>query len=230
MGETPSLTALEAASVLHDVREARENVNNRAAAMSWMMWALVITSLAGTLAMLNYLTRLDMTGFQWGLFLIGNALAIAGWAALGGVFQNAVWRAFSVRRPEGQSSWKGPLVAFGVAFVLGVSNLFLQGAVRAAQGLTPDDTARTMEQIHHNLGFAFGMGIGGAIIVAVTILMGYRGYARRPGIIVGLSAILVGHLTTFLWFPDMGPAGLALAMVALPVGFLAMGRYYWKKG
>lgn len=221
------MSAAEAASILGDVRTARDSVNNRAAAISWMMWALVITSLAGSLGALNYLTLRELTNVQWGLFLLANVLVIATWAGIGAAFQNAVWHAFSLSRPPGQSNWKGPVAAFGVAFLLVIANLLLQGLTRAIQGA---DDSWTNADYEHNLGLAMTLGVGGAVLVAVSILMGSRGYAIRPGILVGIGAILVGHLTTFLWVPEFGPTGPALAFLAIPVSFVATGYIYWRKG
>ncbi len=225
-----AITAQQAAAVLGDLREARDTVSTRAAGLSLMVWALVVTSTAGSLVILNFVVLQedsDWGSAVWGLFLAGNVLAVALWASLGAVLQSAIWQAFGIRRAPGTSAWKGPLTAFGVAFLLVALNLPLQGITRALQGIGAD---ATMAELHWNLGFAFALSIGGAIVVAVTLLMADRGFPKRPGIITGLSMIVLGHLTTFLWFPDLGPAGALVAVAFVPTMFLGLGSYLFRQG
>lgn len=226
MADQPVLTPEEAASILGETRRARESLNNRAAAISWIMWALVLTSLAGTLSMLDRIPHEAMSAPVWFLFLGGNILAILMWAGIGGLCQTAVYRAFTLDRPAGHSTWKGAVIAFGVAFlVMFVS--FVTGNGRIFWGITPD---APMEDLHHNLGLGITLQIGAAILAAVTVLQGYRGYSRRPGLIAAGSCLLVSFITPALWFPDLGTAGTVAAIVLLPLVFFAIGWAYWRQG
>lgn len=228
MDPPPSpLTALEAASVMQDTRAARETFNSRAAAMSWIMWALILTSLAGSLAMLDRVRHAGMDNAQWGLFILANLLIIGGWAALGGLFQNAVWRAFSLSPLDGQATWKGPAYAFLAGFGLVLLNAVLRGPI---QSFYLDLGTATNAEIDHNLGLALALFIGGSLLVAVTLLQGFRGYPRRPGIIAGALMMVLGHVAAFLAVPDFGAAGTAAALVLLPLAFGAMGVFYWRRG
>lgn len=221
-----SLTPLEAASVLQDTRLARESLNNRAAAISWIMWALVLTSLAGTLGFLDRIPHESMNEMEWGLFMLLNFFSILAWAGLGGLFQTAVYRAFSLERPTGHSTWKGAAIAFGVAFVV-ILVSFGVGNGRLFWGIGP---GATMEEQHHNLGIAIALQIGAAVLAAVTTLQGYRGYTRRPGLIATAACLLVSFLVPALWFPDLGTSGMFVAIATVPLVFIAIGIAYWRQG
>jgi hypothetical protein len=226
MQQEPVLTPLQAASVLQDTRLARETLNNRAAAMAWIAWALVITSLAGTLGFLDRIPHEDLSGRDWGLFLAANLLAIVIWAGVGGLIQTAIHRTFSLERPTGHSNWKGAAIAFGVAFLVVVATFGL-GNGRIFWGVGPD---ATMEQQHHNLGFAIPLQIGAALLAAVTVLQGYRGYSRRPGLIATGACIVASFVAVAPWFPSLGTSGAFLAAAAMPLIFLAIGLAYWRQG
>lgn len=226
MQSETSLTPLQAASVLQETRHARENLNNRAAAISWVMWALVLTSLAGTLGFLERIPHETMTNMQWGLYMLLNLFAILGWAGLGGLFQTAVYRAFSMERPAGHSTAKGAAIAFGVAFLVIVVS-FGVGNGRLFWGI---GEGATMEEQHHNLGVAIALQIGAAVLAAVTMLQGYRGYSRRPGLIATTGCLLVSFILPALWFPDLGTSGMFFAIALVPLIFVAIGIAYWRQG
>jgi hypothetical protein len=225
---TAPLTAAEAAAAIHGIRTARDAVNSRAAALSWMMWALVITSLATSVLLFSYfefMSHGDAFGdMGWGLFLLGNALIMAVWAAVGGLFQHFIWEAFTVTSGVGEKAWKSPLLAFGTAFGLVVLNLFLQAPFRFLAG------AHTDAQLNHNVSLEVVLSIGGSVLVAITLLQGARGVPRRPGILAGVVAMLVGHLSILPFVPDAGAAGSVAAIALVPISFVGVGSYYWRRG
>jgi hypothetical protein len=227
----PAMTATHATIVLNNLRQVRDNVSTRAAGLSLMMWGLVFASTAGSLVILNFVILRDDSDWAsalWGLFLATNVLVVALWAAIGAMMQNAVWQAFGLRRAKEPSRWKTPAKAFGAAFLLVALNLPLQGLTRSLQGLSG---ATSLEQeLHWNLGFAFALSIGGALVVAITLLMAERGFPKRPGLVTASGMIVFGHLATFLWFPNLGLAAPILAVALLPLIFLGLGSYLFRKG
>lgn len=224
--EPSTITPTEAVLALKDLRATRDTLNHRAAGMSLMMWALVLTSATGSVLLLDRVPHEDMSGAGWGIFLAANVLAVAAWAAVGALFQNTIWSTFGIASPR-VPSWRAPLLAFGAAFALVASNLLLQGVSRSIQGI--DGTA-PMADLHHNLGFAFAFGIGGGLIIAITLLMASRGFRRAPGVAAGIGMMLFGHLATFLWFPSLGIAGALIATASIPLALLGLGYSLWKQG
>lgn len=229
-----AITAQQAAAVLGDLREARDTVSTRAAGLSLMVWALVVTSTAGSLIMLTFAWKSansDLVDSVWLLFLAAEILTIAVWLALGGFMQNAIWQAFGILRPAGVSAWRAPLTALGVALFLVALNLPMHELTLSLQGLNdvPIDGTE-MAQINWNAGFSLAMVIGGAIVVAVTLLMAARGFPRASGIAVGLGMMVFGHLATFLWFPNLGVAGPLVAVAFVPTMFLGLGSYLFRQG
>lgn len=231
MAET-NLSALQATDALRGLKEVRDGTDRRAAGLSLMVWALVLTSLAGSLLAYGFgmfILAEKKGGYgsgEWLLLVATLFVIFAFWVVLGVILQRVVFSSFSIRRAPGDKAWKSALVAAGV--VLASFLLFggLQEVMPAIQGITPDQ----YDVLNHNIGTATALWISGTVFLAILMTQGKLGLPRGRAAACAIGAMVFGQLATFLWFPDMGITGAVAALLVLPLGLIGFGLQLWRQG